>query len=396
MIAPDITTAQNQITNTFNANATTTSWVHSLENCVLPPLTPPPDWFTQLNASLKTAQNNAMSWLQETSPKLFASSTQSYIDYANAFKVTVGPGATQTLSSLVTEIQAAGNIPTAAQQQMLTVMVQSLLKVASAQQAIAVDLQAEMEEFRTQTQADHLVITNGIASAVQEQAADSAKIQALQNSIQELMLQFTKDNTKVANSNISYGSAIFSTIIGLTFGVAMSGGLLGVGVVIGAVISIGSAITSDIIYTEALKQDIANICSLLNQMPQEQQQLALTQSIISNLQALNDSNELALQTFANLTDIWATTVDDLQWLLVVLAQPQIDVSKIPALTSLAAANTAWQSVATFATQAQGLSLQQPPVLTLPSATIIPLADYVAQRQAAPAAKRTKAAQATTV
>lgn len=390
MIAPDLLAAQNQITNTFNANATTTSWVHSLENCVLPLLTPAPSWFTDLNAALKSAQENAMSWLQETSPKLFSASTQSYIDYANTFKVTVGPGATQTLSSLVTEIQAAGNIPTAQQQQLLTVMVQALLKVATAQQAIAVDLQAQMDTFRQQTLADHQLIENGVASAVQETSQDSAKIQALQNSIQELMLQLTADNTKVANSNVSYGSAIFSTVIGLTFGVAMSGGMLGIGVVIGAVISIGSALTSDIIYTDALKQDIANISALLSQLPQAEQQLVLAQSIVSNLEALSETNDAALQTFANLTDIWASTVDDLEWLLVVLAQPQIDVSKIPALTSLTAANGVWQNVLSFATQAQNLSLQQTPVLTLPSATIIPLANYTQRKTGATAAQATTA------
>lgn len=384
MIAPDTTTAQNQITNTFNANATITSWVHGLENCVLPVLTPQPSWFSDLNSALQTAQKNALSWLQQTSPQLFAQATQSFIDYANAFKVTIGPGTTATVSSVVAEIQTAGGIPTADQQKLLTTLVSSLLQTATAQQAIAVNLQEQMDAFRTQMGQDNLIINDGIASATKQAGQDSAQIQSIQNSIQELMLQLTADNTKVSNADVSYGSAIFSTIIGLTFGLAAASGVLGIGVVIGAVISIGSAITSEIVYTEDVKKDIANICNLLSQLPEEQQQLALTQSIISTLDTLSESNDAALQTFVDLTAIWATVVDDLQWLLVVLDQPRIDVNKIPALTSLTAANNAWQQISAFATQTQNLSLQQPPLVNLPTAIIAPnVISLSAQQKAKP-------------
>lgn len=378
MIAPDTDTARQQITDTFNANAANSSWVHGLENCVLPVLTPQPDWFADLNAKLKTAQANASDWLTKTSPALFAASTQSYIDYANSFDVTVGSAGSTggtTLAGLVATVRAAGGKPTPAQQQQLATLAGALLQVAKTQLASATALQARVDAFRTLALADRKLISDGIAAAVQAAGEDSAKIAALQASIQQLMLQFTADNTKVDNADISYGSAIFSTIIGLTFGLVASGGMLGVGVVIGAVISIGSAISSAIVYTEALKQDIANICNLLDQLAVPEQQLALTQGIIGNLNMLASSNEDALEAFTDLTGLWSATVYDLTWLTVVLAQPSIDLNTIPALTSLEDARQAWSDMRTFATQAQSLSLQQPVQLVLPEATVVSMADY---------------------
>ena len=183
------------------------------------------------------------------------------------------------------------------------------------------------------------------------------------------MQQFTKYSTMASSSTISFGTSTFSLVISLTFGLALSGGTLGIATLAAAAISIGTALTESIIYTDDVKQLVSNISSQLETLGQEQVQLAMVQSVVTSLDTLMSTNEAALETFSDLTTIWNEVVDDLQWMLVVLAQPQIDITKIPALNSLAATNTAWQSISQFATQAQTCPLNSPPVVQLPQATI---------------------------
>ena len=41
--------------------------------------------YTSIESTLTSAQTQSMTWLTDTSPTLFATATQSYIDYANLF-----------------------------------------------------------------------------------------------------------------------------------------------------------------------------------------------------------------------------------------------------------------------------------------------------------------------
>src|SRR5258708_17188431 len=91
MRAPALTTAQNQMTNTLNAGAAMTAWVQALEDCVLPPLTPMPTWYTSINSNLQSAQSSSMSWLTTTAPAAFASSTEAYIAYTHPFNAPLTP-----------------------------------------------------------------------------------------------------------------------------------------------------------------------------------------------------------------------------------------------------------------------------------------------------------------
>ena len=361
MLAPDVTTAQQQITDTFNSNASITAAVHSLENTVLQTLTPTPSWYTTINTALQTSQQQSMSWLLQTSPSIFATATQSYIDYANIFATTQ-----EAMQNIVNQISTT---PTAQQQALLTTFVQTLLNTAQKNLTACSSLQTQMTTFRTQMQTNQSTISTAVTAALADEGQIAAQIQATQTQIDSLMQQFTKYSTMASSSTISFGTSTFSLVISLTFGLALSGGTLGIATLAAAAISIGTALTESIIYTDDVKQLVSNISSQLETLGQEQVQLAMVQSVVTSLDTLMSTNEAALETFSDLTTIWNEVVDDLQWMLVVLAQPQIDITKIPALNSLAATNTAWQSISQFATQAQTCPLNSPPVVQLPQATI---------------------------
>jgi Bacillus haemolytic enterotoxin (HBL) len=368
MLAPDTSAAEAQITSNLNAEAALTNWALALENCVLPQLTPAPSWYTAISSSLQTAQQNASSWVTSTGPQVFAGSTQAYINYANVF----GPAST-SMSTIVNAILKNGGTPTAAQVAQLTTYVNALLELAQTNLASATTWQADINALSAQIATQQTAISNAIAAAVAEEGSDAAQIAAIQQQISGLMQQLASETTAANDSSISAGTGVASLLWGLTFGLALAGGTLGVGVVVGAVLSIGSAIGSEVLYDAEVQQTIANITALLGPLSADQVQLAMLQGMVTTLQTVSGSGTSALESFADFADVWAETADDLSWLLVVLAQPEIDVSTIPALNDLADANTAWQAIATFAQDAQNVTIQQPSTVFPMPATVTPVA-----------------------
>ncbi len=365
MLAPDLTTAQNQMTNNLNAGAAMTAWVQALEDCVLPPLTPMPTWYTSINSNLQSAQSSSMSWLTTTAPAVFASSTEAYIAYANLFNATLTP-----LTSLMAAIATQSSVPTSAQQEELVELVTNLLGTAQTNLTTAQTQQSQVAALQSTMQTEQSTLASAINSALVDEAADGAQIAAVQASIQALMLTLTADNTNATSSSVSAGSSVASFLFSLTFGLAISGGVLAIGTIAGAVLSIGVAVTEQIIYTEAAQQIVANITALMATLAQDEVQLITVQGALNGLQSLSGITQQTLETFADLTALWSSVVDDLQWLLVVLAQPQLNVTTIPALNTLNTANAAWQSILQFAQDAQNVPLLPATTTTaLPTASI---------------------------
>jgi hypothetical protein len=360
MLASNPQTTISQITDIFNSNNEVTSWVHALENAVLPVLEPAPSWYTNVNSALQESQQHSMGWVTSTGPAIHANLSQSFIDYNNIFQLVV-----PQLTNLVQQITQQGNIPSAAQQQELTVYVQQLLKQANANQQSIQGLLTAMVDYRTQMGTDHVTLTQAMASALATEDADRALIDQVQLQITAVLQTLSADTTKASDSEMNFGTAIFSVIVGFTFGLALAGGVLALGAFAAAILSVGAGVTFNQIYNSDVSRDLEQLTSLMSQLADDQQQLAMVQGVITNLKSLLDSNDEALQTFNGVSDVWDWTVYGLQSLLVVLAQPQIDISKIPDLNSLSSAQGDWQQMATYAEKVQNATLQQQQPIALP-------------------------------
>jgi len=360
MLASNPETTINQLTSVFNSNNEITTWVHALENALLPILDPAPSWYTNVNGALETSQQHSMSWLTATGPDIHARLSQSFIDYNNIFQL-IAP----ELKKLAGQIAQNGNIPGADQQQLLTTYVQQLQKQASASQAAVGQLLSAMMTYRTQMGTDHVTLSQAMAAAVASEDDDREKIEQVQQQITTLLQKLSADSTNATNSEVSYGTAIFSVIVGFTFGLVASGGILALGGFAAAVLSVASGVTFNQIYSNDVSKDLEELTNLMSELADDKQQLAMVQGVIASLQSLVDSNDDALQTFSSFSDIWDWTVYGLDYLLVVLAQPQIDVSKIPDLNDLDDAMKAWGQMADYATKVQNATLTQQEPIQLP-------------------------------
>ncbi|HEX7104043.1 MAG TPA: HBL/NHE enterotoxin family protein [Nitrolancea sp.] len=360
MLASNPETTINQLTSVFNSNNEITTWVHALENAVLPILDPAPSWYTNVNGALETSQQHSMSWLTSNGPAIHAKLSQSFIDYNNIFQLIAAE-----LQKLVGQITQNGNIPSHDQQQLLTTYVQQLQKQATASQTAVGQLLSAMMTYRTQMGTDHVTLSQAMSAAVAAEDDDREKIEQVQQQITTILQKLSADSTKATNSEVSYGTAIFSVIVGFTFGLVATGGLLALGGFAAAILSVASGVTFNQIYSNDVSQDLEELTNLMSELADDKQQLAMVQGVITSLQSLVDSNDEALQTFSSFSDIWDWTVYGLDYLLVVLAQPQIDVSKIPDLNDLDDAMKAWAQMADFATKVQNATLTQQEPIQLP-------------------------------
>lgn len=352
MLAPDPTTTTQQLTNIFNSATLVTTWAQALGNARLPALTPQPSWYDSINGSLVKSQQNSLSWLTTSGPQVMAQVSQSFIDYANYFT----PAATQ-LGTLITQIQQAGNIPTADQQAQLQAVVNQLYTRATAGQSAVQNQLAALSAFRMQMGSDHDALAAAVTAALAQADTNREAIAQVQLKIASIQQKIAALTTQANASTFSTGTTMAGMVISFTFGLALSGGTLALGGFAVAVLSIAAAAVKSEIFGSKLAQDYAELTTLMGNLADDQQQLAMVQGVLSNLSSLLDTNDEALANFTAFTTAWDMTVQALEYLGVVLAQPQIDVSKIPDLLALPATSTNWQQIATFAQQVQNAPIQ---------------------------------------
>ena len=211
-------------------------------------------------------------------------------------------------------------------------------------------------------------INTAISGALETESELSAEIQATQTQIASLMQQLAVYTSKMESADMGSVKTVSTLAVKMVFALAVSGGVASVGTLAAAVFAVGVDLTEEIIYSDRIAALVSQISADLEQLGQEEVQLAFTQAVVTSLQSVLDANTSALETFTDLTTIWAQVVDDLTWLLIVLSMPQIDITKVPDLLDLADANGSWQSISSFAAEAQSTSLTNSSI-TLPQATV---------------------------
>ena len=206
-----------------------------------------PSWYTTIESELATAQSQSMSWLTNTSPTLYATATPSYIDYANLF----GPSASD-METLVAQIKAGGNIPTAEQQSTLNEIVQKLLNIATTKQSACAALQTTVDSFRSTLTSLQSEIDTAIDDGLSDEELDAQAIQDTQSDIEELMMKMTKTSTEMSEESFGSEKESVSAVASLTFQLAASEGTLGAA-------TIGTMIYS---YVDLTLDDLVEIAQL--------------------------------------------------------------------------------------------------------------------------------------
>jgi Bacillus haemolytic enterotoxin (HBL) len=358
MLAPHPDDAINRLTALFNAGNAVTQWVNALVGADLPPLSPLPSWYTTLGDALQTAQTDAQVWLDTTGPDMLAQMTTAN-DYNDLFAV-----AAKDLRRLVKKIgeNDPPYIPNAGQLQDLIGYVQALQQQAAVELAAVQTAQSAAQTYLAQVQADHDALGTALGAAVAQESTESAAIGQVQLQIASLQATIAGLTELADSKDISGGEAIAALIVSIVVGV--SGGTLSLMTVAAGIVGVGADFGEGILQNQQVQADVQQLQTLSQQLSADQQQLGMLQGVVSCIQSLLASNDQALSTFSGLADLWAFEHFRLTYLLVVLAQPQIDVSTIPDLNDLGDAAAAWEKISDFATAAQEATITQQPGVSI--------------------------------
>jgi hypothetical protein len=356
-MAPNATATINHLTDMLNSNNAITQWVNALEASLLPALSPQPSWYAEISGVLQSSQLHSQQWVASLGPNIQSEVPQTYINYYDMFSNVVPP-----LTSLVGQIgtNTPPNIPNAAQVRELQEYVGALLAKAEAQLATVQGLQQGTLAFRTLMAGDHGSLASALLAALAQETQAAAAIQQVQLQIQALQEEIATLSQDATSADLSSGKALG----GLVVGIVVAGGEIALGDSAAGVIGFVNSLHQGSVETRQVTADQQQLAALLQQLANDQQQLGILQGIIVTLEKLLERNDAALDTFSGMGDSWAFTVYGLQYLLVVLAQPQIDVSSIPDLNDLSASLSAWQQIESFATDVQDAVCQQQPVVSL--------------------------------
>ena len=351
MLAPDPQTTITQLTDLINIRAAVTGWNQSLLNTVLPPLDPLPSWYTEINGLINNSKETATGWLTDKGPQAFAVLTQSYVDYANRFV-----SAARALQSLVDAAKSAGGQPSAAQLGQMQALIKTLQDLASQTNQQTSVVLSQLQANSTTLQALRASLNTAVDAAQAQTGQTTAAIQTLREQMATLQATIAVESNAISTTDIGINKTMVTGVIGMVFGFAVSGLTLGVGTIAGLVLGVGGSAISSALASAKLKVALAQYVTLASELAEDEMQLAMVQGVINSLERLEHAQSLGSSNITAAIDLWRDTRNDLDWLQVVLQQPQIDVSLIPALNDLPTASTVWTRIATFAQQVQNLQL----------------------------------------
>ncbi len=325
------------------------TWATTLVNSHLPPMTPAPDWYEEIHSKLQSSKQYAETWLNNDMPsKIFASMTDPFIEYAEDFKTVAA-----SLQPILDKIAAQNNIPTDEQVQDLTEAIGALQQETATNNATVQSEMKSLAAFKTQMQESLAALDTALKSALPAEAADRAAVQQVQTQIQSAEISLAALSQSATDATVDTENAMIGMVVGLAF----SAGFDPVGFGI-ALLGIGVDFAIDAETEDRVISDLNQIEALNKQLSADQMQLGLMQGICSNLEQLSKGIESALTTFDDFDDTWSFANYGLTYLLVVLAQPQIDISKIPDLQDLSDAIDAWDQVKAFAEKTQNAVVSQ--------------------------------------
>jgi len=360
MLAIDSDAAKQQLTDILNSTYAITQWSMALANIVLPPMDSPPAWYQQLGVQLGKSGPAANDWATNSQPQMLSSMTQAFVDYNNLFSQVA-----DVIVPLIKNGVAPQNTPGAQPVRSLTQYLNTLLEQAATNQQMVQKLRQQMQAFHQQMLTDLAAIQQGMKQATQLLTQDRGLVQQVQNQLQAIELTLAADSDAASAAALDSVNSLSGLAVSFAFGM----GIEPIGLFV-AVLGIGVDLALNADTQSQVATDLQQITTLQAQLSTEQLQLGFVQGIVSTLQQLQQHLTTALATFDDFDDTWSTAANGLSCLLVVLAQPALDLSTVPDLapTALPQIAATWADLSAFATKAQSIQMLPATTVTISAAT----------------------------
>lgn len=357
-LAPDTDATVSTLTDATNSIASISAYAHALLNIVLTPATtPPPSWFGPLSTNLAAAQTHAQTWIETLGPAVSSTVPQAIINYSNLFTV-----ATNDIVNILTE---SGGEPDEAQQKQITQLFNMILTELRSDKQTVLDIQTQLQTFSANIQTDHTNLVTGSNSALADVALDETTIATIQGQIAQVTADMAAQNAKALSSEIAIGVGIFIAIAAFALAVATAGATAPLLVGTVAVLGVGAAIGTAVVYSQKAADDLVKLTGLQSSLSDEQRQVVSLNALVASVNTIVTENEAAQTAMTAVLTTWSTLEGKLVSVL-----NDLQNNKYPLLIDIGTAQLAWSQLVTFATGMQtslgGMTVQ--PVITPPAQT----------------------------
>lgn len=346
MLSPNMNAITSQVTSDYGVNSYLMAWAHTLLNTSLYPLDPKPPWFDGVAGELTKTKTQTQAWLVNDFPDIASALPQTLIDYANLF----GPAVAELLPLL------AGGNPKGAERASADELLSALHAAAGRHQWRVLGLQRKVVAFANVVKDSSAKMGANAKEVRKTIGAAQKELLALQSRIAEFQRRLGVTTTEAKNSMSGAamtGASITMTMLAFTVGAAAFP-IVGLA---GAIIGIGVNAAREAAQSKEVLALIREIGELQGKLSAEQFQIAALESIAASFENLADVAAEALTCMEGTVHHWDDIVSNLAAARELVAQPEVDLTRISAFKELPAAATAWAKVAERARNIQNSVLQ---------------------------------------
>ncbi len=333
MLSPNSDAITSQVTSDYRVNNYLMAWAHTLLNTNLFPVDPKPDWFDAVAAELATTKQTTKTWLHEDFPKIAAKLPQVLIEYANLFD-----SAVKELLPLV-----AWSNPQGDDRETVTDILKSLYTAANARRAEAIGWQTKVTAFAgvvKKSSADMAARAKKVKETIS--SADK-ELLALQSRIAELQRRLGITTTEAKHSMTgaaTAGATISMTLLAFTVGAAA----FPVFGLAGAIIGIGLNAAQEAAKSKEVLALVREIGELQVKLSAQQFQIAALETIAASFENLSDVCSEALTCMDGTVHHWDDIANNLAAVSELVAQPQVDLSRLHAFKELQTHAKNWGTI----------------------------------------------------
>lgn len=345
---------QQQIVDYVNAANVVSAYVYAITNTNMAPLNNAPNWYASYTDAFAVAKSHAMLWTNSIVPEMMTV-PQTIVNYNALFaaQMSVIQGDLELLISDPSNQQALAS---------LTSTLTQLRGNVSAQNAMLLELQANLTTFANNLAPDAQTLEQIATQALQTAGADQQTINALTQQIAQLQSEIQSQQTLLTVSEIGMAVSVFVGCVGIGLalaGMPWAGGAL---IVVG-VVGLGASIAGTVILTKQIQAEQQVIKNDTQQIDSLNQDITYLNSMNLQFEQLVQQNQAAQQAVTTVQQMWANLEADLQVLIDDLNTGAADTSSgdyADALAQMQAAASAWNEVDQFAQAVVGISYTYDP------------------------------------
>ncbi|MFZ2470307.1 MAG: hypothetical protein WAW52_00040 [Methanothrix sp.] len=345
------------LTMQLNSLGSDLSWAHALMNVGIAKIEPEPLWHIRATDHIKGCQNICNEWIRSTFPEILAKIPYTLLDFSDFFLSSVPIIQDIAKKSYQTQLSETDR-------KTLKDIFQEMIRRVDSYILYFNNALTSLDDYSTKTEDFYSKLEDDSKFAIAEAQRIDSKIAEINGRLSILQKNLAEVSTKASVGQISEGTSMFSMVISLTFGLALSGGVLSLGGFAAGALSIGVGLVTTSIYTEQIVNNLNKICEVISELSDQEKQIAILQGIISTFENLSNGHANLKANIVSMNVHWLLMQEKIQNIIQLLEQPVVYIEKVNELSNILLAKNEWMKLEKFAKNIQAAIVVPPDPLIL--------------------------------